>query len=272
MHEDQARPPVESTYSLAGTPAIEPWAKAGRVGGQRPLDARQHDVDEFVDREHDRDEADARPRRSRAGRRAGRPSHRRRSASSGANRRTSGSNSSARTGVRDQPRRAPSGVATTRTPGSGSSAGTVALRVVERGRRHDRLAAVDLDPVGERRAACCQPSITVLPSSGDAQLPDTWPTISPSTEDRRALDRRVAVHREAVQPARWSGSLAVRSSAARPMNRGLSIRTAQSIPTPARRRVELGVHADDHVALLEPQPEQRLEAVRPDPEVRAERP
>ena len=38
----------------------------------------------------------------------------------------------------------------------------------------------------------------------------------------------------------------------------------------ARRRVELGVHADDHVALLEPQPEQRLQAVRPDAEVRAE--
>ena len=30
---------------------------------------------------------------------------------------------------------------------------------------------------------------------------------------------------------RWSGSLAVRSSDARPMNRGFSIRTAQSIPS-----------------------------------------
>ncbi len=39
---------------------------------------------------------------------------------------------------------------------------------------------------------------------------------------------------------------------------------------PAWRRVELRVHPDDHVALLEPQPEQRLEAVRPDAEIRAQ--
>ena len=35
-------------------------------------------------------------------------------------------------------------------------------------------------------------------------------------------------------------------------------------PDPPRRRVELGVHADDDVALLEPEPEQRLQPVRPD--------
>src|SRR4029079_14579397 len=48
--------------------------------------------------------------------------------------------------------RAPSiawGAATTRIPTIGSSAGTVALRVVERGRRHDRLAAGDLHAVVE---------------------------------------------------------------------------------------------------------------------------
>ena len=41
-------------------------------------------------------------------------------------------------------------------------------------------------------------------------------------------------------------------------------------PEPPRRGVHLGVHPDDDVALLEAQPEQRLEAVRPDAEVRAQ--
>ena len=41
-------------------------------------------------------------------------------------------------------------------------------------------------------------------------------------------------------------------------------------PDPARGGVELGVHPDDHVTLLEPEPEQGLEPVRPDPEVGAE--
>ncbi len=42
------------------------------------------------------------------------------------------------------------------------------------------------------------------------------------------------------------------------------------MPTRRGGRVELSIHADDHVALFQAQPEERLEAVRPDPEVRAQ--
>ena len=63
----------------------------------------------------------------------------------------------------------------------------------------------------------------------------------------------------------------MRGSAVRPMKSGLSSLTAQSMSEPARRGVHLGVHADDHVALLQAQREQRLQAVRADAEVGAGR-
>ena len=139
------------------------------------------------------------------------------------------------------------------------------------GRRRASAVTAASRPSMTTRSGCggrrCQPSMSVRPSSGECQLPVTLPMTSP-------LASKIGVPSTGAGPSivnptqrRSSASFAVRSSAARPMNRGLSIRAAQSMPEAARRRVELGVHADDHVALLEPQPEQRLEAVRRDAEV-----
>ncbi len=54
------------------------------------------------------------------------------------------------------------------------------------------------------------------------------------------------------------------------MNRGLLHPDRPVHPDPPRRRIELGVHPDDDVALLEAEPEQGLEAVRADSKVAAE--
>src|SRR6478609_11742937 len=66
-------------------------------------------------------------------------------ASSGAKRQTRVTSAGSQT-----TRSSASGEATTRIPCKGSSSGTEALRVVERGRRDERLTTIDLDTVGER--------------------------------------------------------------------------------------------------------------------------
>ena len=111
--------------------------------------------------------------------------------------------------------------------------------------------------------------MTVLPRTGEAQLPVTCPTMSPFDQ---IGEPSTGAAPSIVNPSsrRWSGSLAVRSSAARPMNARLVHPGRPVHPEAARRRVELRVHPDDDVALLEAQREQRLEAVRADPEVTAQ--
>ena len=80
---------------------------------------------------------------------------------------------------------------------------------------------------GVRRS---QPSISALPSSGDVHDPVTLPTTSPA-DQIGAPSAGAGPGIEKPTQRRWSGSFAVRSSDARPMNRGFSIRTAQSIPS-----------------------------------------
>ncbi len=157
-------------------------------------------------------------------------------------------------------------------PRSGSSAGTVALRVVERGRRDDA-------PRGRRSrrgrgTASCAASraSSALPSSGEVQL-------AGHVADDLAVGPRSASPRSAPAPSIVKPEpAAVVVELGGPLQRGAADERRLLHPDrpvhaePARGRVELGVHADDDVALLEPQPEQRLEAVRPDAEVRAERP
>ena len=56
------------------------------------------------------------------------------------------------------------------------------------------------------------------------------------------------------------------ASALWPRKNGLFILTAQSMSNPARGGVELGIHPDDHVSLLQPQPKQGLQTMRLDPQ------
>ena len=129
------------------------------------------------------------------------------------------------------------------------------------------LAVVDGHRVGERRV--------LLPAEhhGAAQARrlearrDVTDDLA-ADPDRRALDRRRPFHRQPNRRRRSSRS-AVRSNAVRPMKSALSSFTAQSMFEPPRGGVHLGVHADDHVALLQAQGEQRLQPVRPHAEVAA---
>ena len=85
-------------------------------------------------------------------------------------------------------------------------------------------------------------------------------------EDHAALDRRRAGHGEAEQAA-------LVGQARRPLQRplaeevGLVHLDGPVHPDPPGRGVELGVLAHDDVALLQPQPEEGLQAVGPDAEV-----
>ena len=257
-----------ASHSLAGTPAIAPWASAGRLGGSghsmcaRRCSARSSDqaptkpcssLDDRVRVVRGRRRAPRRSRSASSGREAAGPVTR-----------------------PDSPRqRAPSsaaGSATTRRPRSGSSAGTEALRVVERGRRDDRLAAVDLDAVaGTASAAASRAS---APCRGAARSSSRSRCRRSRRRHRRSACPRPAPAPSIVKPTqrRWSGELGGPLER-RPADEPRLVHPDRPVhPEPPRRRVELGVHADDDVALLEPEPEQRLEAVRPDAEVRAERP
>ena len=159
------------------------------------------------------------------------------------------------------------GSATTRSPRSGSSARTMALRVVERGRRDDRLAAVDLDAVAERASGAASRASAPCRAAGRSSSPSRCRRSRHRPQIGEPSVGAGAVHREARSSAGGRRASPVRSSAARPMNARLLHPDRPVHPDAARRRVELGVHPDDDVALLEPQPEQRLEAVRPDAEV-----
>ena len=87
-------------------------------------------------------------------------------------------------------------------------------------------------------------------------------------EDHAALDRRRAGHGEAEQAALVGQ---VRGPLQRPLAEevGLVHLDGPVHPDPPGRGVELGVLAHDDVALLQPQPEQGLQAVGPDAEVGA---
>ena len=112
---------------------------------------------------------------------------------------------------------------------SGSSASTGALRVVERRAGDDARCGRRSRPRSGNGERFSQPSITARPSSGDVKLDVTWPTMSSS--DRIGLPSvGAAPSIVSGTSRRWSGSEAVRASAARPMKSGLSIFTAQSMP------------------------------------------
>ena len=167
--------------------------------------------------------------------------------------------------------RAPSraaGAATTRTP-------------VDRLKRgHDgppgrRTASASRSPRGRRSRprrrtgrSRCQPSISARPSSGDVQLPVTLPITSPRSIDRIGEPSGGASPSIANPTQRRSSCDLRRPLERRPPDEERLLHPGRPVHAePPRRRVELRVHPDDHVALLEPEPEQRLEPVRPDPEV-----
>src|SRR4029079_17658215 len=119
-------------------------------------------------------------------------------ASSGANRRMSGSNSSAPGPASCQAAASiASGVATTRTPGALSTC-TVALRIVEGRRRDDGFAPIDLDAVRVRQVLDPAEHHGLAEHRG-GPAPGHVPDDRAVDVDRGALERGVAVHREAVQ-------------------------------------------------------------------------
>src|SRR6266540_1858725 len=152
--------------------------------------------------------------------------------------------------------------AITRRPRSRSSASTMAFRVVERGRTDDRLPSIDFDAVDERRSF-------LPPEQHD--LAQDWripaarhvPDDLATRPDRRAFRGSWAGHREPVEPTVVGkrGCSLQRRPAEEP---GLVHPDRPVHAEPTRRGVELGVHADDHVSLLEAEALKCLETMRPD--------
>src|SRR3954452_148565 len=160
------------------------------------------------------------------------------------------------------------GSATTRKPWRRSSTGTMALGVVEGRGGDDRATAVDLDLGRERRPA--EPAEHERPAHqrrepGGRDIADDLA----AGPDRRTFDRRGSRHREA-DPAAVILELRGPLERAPPDEPRLLHPHGPVHAQPARRRVELGVHPDDDVTLLEAEAEQRLEPVRADAEIAAE--
>ena len=196
-------------------PAARPWparrrsspgrGPAGRPAATTRSAAGWHRTDTTP--RHSR----ARPRRSRPGRRASRSSPRWRTPRPG---RTAGRSTGSAAVAAVPPRRVEGG-----RVGDDPQAGERLKRGHDDppGRRTGVGVTVAVRPsistVSTNGETFCQPSMTTVPRTGDAQLPVTWPTMSPFDQIGEPSTGAGAVHREPIS-RRWSGQLG------RPLQRG----------------------------------------------------
>ena len=184
-----SRTASEPTADLAGTPAILPWASVRRRRREGPVGVRATRTASLRSRTAPTNPASGSTIAS--GSSTTTPVAPIPSASSGAIRRTSTSSPIQRGAVEGR------GLGHDPQPAERLKRGHGALRVVERRRRHDGLAAVDLDAIGVRRPALPAEHQGLAEQRRGPAPRDVADDLARSDRpDRRALRRRRPVHRE----------------------------------------------------------------------------